>query len=231
MQQAASATPNGLHETPGPRVQRIDVTLEDLTSTASAATQLAQQRAEQVRDLLSFFSHSSEILSVFTACSPAEFQDLQDELGDDMNKVIEQLKPFDAMMLGTLGPVVAANDKLNEKRVDYIVETVLDYGPNEAGVFLLYMFSRMYTSDIEAVLKLLADTKNLNRTLKDPAMKALQKYLTGRGVDLTKYKDRSFEAGDIWRAFSESIQAALNSSEAAKGGLFSRQTFEIAALP
>ena len=93
---------------------------------------------------------------------------MQDALGDDMAKVVDALDPFDAMMLGSLGPVVGAADALNEKRFEYIVRTELDYGPVEAQLFLEYMFSRMYTEDIRKVLRLLAEHRYFSRFIMTP---------------------------------------------------------------
>jgi hypothetical protein len=133
-------------------------------------TLIAKSRAKQVSDLLewSVFSHSQDILKVFQGCTPSDFLDLQDELGSRMAEVINSLDPFDAMMLGSLGPVIEGEDALNKKRFEYIVRTELDYGSQVAQVFVLFMFSRMYTKDIRAVLRLLAENNYLTRFIVVP---------------------------------------------------------------
>jgi hypothetical protein len=203
-------------------------------TTPTAPVSSAKDRAERIRDLLGFsiFSHSKDILDIFRECSPGEFQDLQDELRGDMDEVLDTLTAFDAVMLGTLGPVVAGADKLNENRAEYVVQAVRDYGVSEAQVFLMYMFTRMYTSDIRAVLQLLADQKNLGRTVGDPAMTTLQPYLKGRGEDPATHEDRDFHfVHDTGRAISETVGDFFGSSELAKSGQWNKQQSQIGQLP
>jgi len=106
---------------------------------------------------------------------------------------------------------------------------VVDYGVPVAEVFLLYMFSSMYTDDIQEVLKLLAASRNFSRVVLDPGMKQLQTVLKGRGIVFSDYKDRPMDKGDLDRPVVEFVK------EGSKGTLWGDPTlrleYEAAKLP
>jgi hypothetical protein len=165
------------------------------------AEQLSEERAKQVRAYLSryTFNKSEKILKVFKGCSPEEFQDLQDKLGADMDKIFDDLDPFSAVQLGALGPVEYGIETLNQKRAKYIVDTVSDFGTAPAAILIHRMLSRMYTNDIKSVLGILAADRHLHDTIMETEMSLVRRYLVTRGIDLSMYQDRSFGFTDVFR--------------------------------
>ncbi len=194
------------------------------------APKTPEEKAKAIKQAIedSIFSASEDILTLFsTAASPGEFIEIQKHL--DMPAVIDELKPFAAVRMGTLGPVVSGADKLNRKRADYIVEATHDYGPAEAEVFVHYMINSMYTNDITDVLKILAADKRLGATI--DLMESVKKLLTQRGIKSGDFKDRDQRASDFARGLGRGLADIMDSSPGARDSKGFKALAEAGALP
>lgn len=172
-------------------------------------------RAQTIRDELDpgwlDFSWQSNIVDAFKDLSPADFRRLQDRLTDEeMTSVFDKLSAFEAVRIGTLGPVVKGNDKLNEERAAFIID-IRDWG-SIRGVFYDWMFSSMLGGDIEDVLRRVGKERRLRDTIL--LVPGLADNLIRLGVDPSALKDQhtGILAGagrglaDFWRwAWSSTI--------------------------
>jgi hypothetical protein len=164
-------------------------------------------RAAQVRQNLRNFTFNltwqEDITTAFKGLTPADFQNLQDRLGEnDMTDAFDQLTPFMATLIGTYGPVTKGKDKLTDKRVEFI-ENARGWGP-AGGTFYRWIFDSMSIDDITLLLRRLAADKHLRDTI--PA--ELAESLVKRGVDPAAFKEEDTTVtegikrglGRIWSA-------------------------------
>jgi hypothetical protein len=218
---ASKATP-GLRS--GLRLQRCDRAKapSDLVSAEQKATWIKSAMEEDKSGT------SDAIVEVFkTSESPSEFLSIQKSL--DMAAVIDYLTVWTAVQVGTLGPVLAGQDKLNNKRAEYVVKATHDYGPNRGQVFVHFMFATMHTDDMRAVLAILAQEKRLGQTIL--LMDAIKDLMTERGIKPGEYTDRAEGLGDVARGVGETLSDFMSSSEAAKMGTSMRYYSEMRGLP
>ncbi len=152
------------------------------------------------------------IADVLMTLSPAEFIDIQSRV--DLPAIFGELEDWDAVRIGTLGPVKEPRDKLNRIRADFLYEMTRDRGPAEAQVVAHWMFATMYGDDAAAVLALLAADQHLYNTI--DLMPAVLELLPKLGVDRKKYQDRGWKAGDIGSGLKNFGKSILDSSPAAK---------------
>jgi len=125
-------------------------------------------------------SWRQDIVDSFKGLSPADFQQLQERLGEErMNQVFDQLEPFLATMVGTLGPVTKGKSKLNEKRVEFILDTK-DWGAAKE-TFYRWTFDAMPVAEIRPILQRLAADKRLQDTVL--SVPGLAENLKKRGVE------------------------------------------------
>ncbi len=179
---------------------------------APASLATAEAKAKWITQAMSddYSGASKEIVKVFKqAESPGEFIEIQKYL--DMNAVIDYLALWDAVQVGMLGPVTVGEDKLNEKRADYIVEAVHKYGIARAQVFTHYFVQPMTNDDIKKVLSLLGADARLKSTIK--LMPAVQELIKQHGVKLENFTDRDEGYSDELRGLKRGLGDWLGSSQ------------------
>jgi hypothetical protein len=168
-----------------------------------------EARARTVRSNLKSFtfniSWAQDITDAFMGLTPADFQRLQELLGDhDMDDAFDQLTPFMATLIGTYGPVTKGSEKLNAKRVEFIVETK-DWG-SVKETFYRWMFETMSIGDITLVVRQLGAQKRLRETIF--TVTGLAESLVKRGVDATAFNEEQTTWSEgaqrglahVWRA-------------------------------
>ena len=176
-----------------------------LPSDLSQTSPEVEKREETVRKNVKSFTFNPwwnwDILNAFRDSSPAEFQQLQTALGEQgMTDVFDQLNPFFATVIGSLGPVIAGKAKLNEKRIELLLE-VSRWGQNQKSFMFYWMFQTMEVEDIKSLLSDLAAQSHLWDTIEtQPGMK---EYLAGRGVDLGSYPETPL---GFWRGAGRGLK-------------------------
>ncbi|XHS77631.1 DUF4157 domain-containing protein [Burkholderiaceae bacterium UC74_6] len=124
-------------------------------------------------------SWRQDIVRGFKELSASDFTRLQTELGESvMTDVFEQLRPFDAALIGSYGPVTLGRGKLNRRRAEFI-EDIRDWGSTKEA-FYRWVFDSMDTEDVRAVLRILADDQRLHETIL--SVPGLAEALAARGV-------------------------------------------------
>jgi len=170
-----------------------------------------------------------ELLAPFLTCtSPAEFVALQQRV--DMRRLVEALDEWSAVRLGALGPVREdAAHLLQLKRAAFLVSATERYGPFHAEVFALFVLHSAHDDEVDAVLRLLANDKRLGQTL--ALMPAVRQELKARGMALSRYPERSEQAGDVLRGLGRAARDALATSQTVDGALSMEMTWRWAQLP
>jgi len=149
----------------------------------------------------------SQVVESFLSCtSPAEFVELQ--RGVDMARLVEALRPWDAVRLGAQGPLREGADVLNRKRAEFIAYATEWYSLPRAEVFTLYLIHSSFTDDVQDVLKYLAEEKQLELTVLQ--MHQVLRVLQQRGIDISSFKDRPERPSDVLRGLAHfGTQASL----------------------
>ena len=172
---------------------------------------LARKRAGEVTALAAAGSHE-ELVKFFKGLDRRGFEQLQNQLGSRMEQVLDSLSDFEAVLVGSLGPVRFGREKLTEKRENYMLD-IRKYGSLQSPIFYGWMFSNMSNEEADALLKQLAADQRLKHTVLSPGTEGLQSLIRARGIDLDKYKDRPWEATDIARGLFEGASDMLKSGE------------------
>jgi hypothetical protein len=181
------------------------------TGTNDQDIAVARRRAAEV-ERLARDGTTADVLKQFEGLDPASFEQLQNALGvDGFDKLLQRLDDFDAVYLGSLGPVTLGREILTGKRVDYMLR-IRNYGAQQSQVFYTWMFSRMTNEEIDALLKQLGHEKRLKDTVFTPDMAALRLRLVARGIDLRNYSDRSWIGTDIPRGLWEGVKGIFDST-------------------
>ncbi|WNG13917.1 hypothetical protein [Cystobacter fuscus] len=106
-----------------------------------------------------------------------------------MTRLVERLDDWNAVRLGSLGPVLPeAAQALNRKRASFLVTATQQYGVVLAEVFALFIIHSAFDKDLEQVLRQLARDKQLGQTLGQMAV--AREHLRRRGLNLTDYPER-----------------------------------------
>ena len=124
-----------------------------------------------------------------SSTDPRDRIELQRKL--DMEKVVGSLSDFNAVRLGTLGPLTAGQDKLNQKRAAYIKQVLDDFVPVAADrgeVFVLYALSAVHDDDAYAIFAKLANNRRLSKLLELPNV---VRWIKARGLDTSLYAEPS----------------------------------------
>ncbi len=174
-------------------------------------------------------SDDAELLAPFLACaSVGDFLALQ--RGVDMARVVERLGDWGAVRLGALGPLVdaKASQVLTSKRASFLLMATQDYGVY-AQVFALFIVHTAYDDELDALLRLLAQDKQLSQTL--GGMEAVRQELERRGLKLSDYPERGERAGDVLRGLGQAARDALNSSSVSDGARYWNMTPQLQQLP
>jgi hypothetical protein len=157
-----------------------------------------------------FSSHAEELLGPFLRCtSPAEFLALQQRV--DMPRLVEALDDWHAVRLGAQGtPREEAASILNRKRTSLLLNAAERYGLLGAEVLSLFIVDTSHDDDLREILFLLAQDKQLARTLK--LLPSFQAALENRGLKPTARADRDFQWKDLGRGLARAGRDALSSS-------------------
>ncbi|MGH9326228.1 MAG: hypothetical protein ACRD2B_06010 [Terriglobia bacterium] len=229
----------GTHAMPrlrsGLRLQRCGTTEKmptNLTTVDAKAAWIKQTLAssttyfETPGDVMSR-TKSQAIADMLGTLSVAEFMDIQSKL--DMKAVLEALEDWDAVRVGTFGPIKEKHDELNRIRADMIFETTRDRGAAESEVVTHWMFNNMVGDDIGAVLTLLGADQHLYNTVDD--MPAVLELLKQRGIRRSRFHDRGWKGGDIPKGAVHFVGSVLDSSQAAKDSKGFKYGFRDLDLP
>jgi hypothetical protein len=155
-----------------------------------------------------FSVNDSEALLVpFLSCtSPAEYVALQERV--DMPRLVESLTDWDAVRLGTLGPVREdAAGILNRKRLSFILHASDTYGIVHAEVFIRFLLDSAHDDELREILFWLARDKQLETTL--GRMPRARAELEARSLKLSARPDRDFQPGDLPRGIGRAVTDLL----------------------
>ncbi|ATB39790.1 hypothetical protein CYFUS_005238 [Cystobacter fuscus] len=155
-----------------------------------------------------FSAHdSTALLAPFLTCgSPAEYVALQEHV--DMPRLVESLTDWDAVRLGSLGPVREdAAGLLNRKRLSFLLQATDRYGLAHAEVFVRYLLDSAYDEELRELLFWLARDKRLETTL--GRMPRARAELEARGLKLSARPDRDFQPGDLLRGAGRAVTDLL----------------------
>ncbi|WP_338078764.1 HNH endonuclease [Corallococcus exercitus] len=159
-----------------------------------------------------------DVLAPFLTCSsPAAFVAMQ--RGVDMARLVESLNDWDAVRLGSLGPMDAeASEVLGRKRAAFLVSTSERYGSARAEVFALFILHSACDDELRAMLQLLAQDKQLGQTL--GTMTTVRQQLHERGLMIQTHAERPERSGDVLRGLGRAGREALASSEVSAGASY-----------
>ncbi|WP_309896863.1 hypothetical protein, partial [Archangium sp.] len=168
------------------------------------------------------------LLAPFLSCtSPAEFVALQERV--DMPRLVELLTDWDAVRLGSLGPVREdAAALLNRKRLSFILHVTETYGVAHAEVFVRFILDSAYDDELRELLFRLAQDKRLESTL--GLMPRARAELEARSLKLSARPDRDFEWGDLGRGVVGAV-ADLATHEQEKNAWYTHYSRQRSQLP
>ncbi|KFA93534.1 hypothetical protein [Archangium violaceum] len=161
------------------------------------------------------FNDSEALLAPFLTCtSPAEYVALQERV--DMPRLVESLTDWDAVRLGSLGPVREdAANILNRKRLSFILHATEKYGVAHAEVFIRFVLDSAHDDELREILFWLARDKRLESTLgRMPRARA----------------DRDFQPGDLPRGVGRAVTDLLT-HEQEKNAWYTHYTRQQSQLP
>ncbi|WP_309896847.1 hypothetical protein [Archangium sp.] len=152
-------------------------------------------------------SDSEALLAPFLTCtSPAEYVALQERV--DMPRLVRALTDWDAVRLGSLGPVREdAAGLLNRKRLSFLLHATDTYGVAPAEVFVRFLLDSAYDDELRELLFWLARDKRLDTTL--GRMPRARAELEARGLKLSARPDRDFQPGDLLRGAGRAVTDLL----------------------
>ena len=173
-------------------------------------------------------SDSQALLAPFLSCtSPAEYVALQQHV--DMPRLVESLTDWEAVRLGSLGPVREdAAGLLNRKRLSFLLHATDTYGVAHAEVFVRYLFDSAYDDELRELLFWLAQQKRLDTTL--GLMPRARAELEARGLKLSARPDRDFQPGDLMRGAGRAV-ADLLTHEQEKNAWYTHYSWQRGQLP
>jgi hypothetical protein len=173
-------------------------------------------------------SESEALLAPFLTCSsPAEYVALQERV--DMPRLVESLTDWDAVRLGSLGPVrEAAAGILNRKRLAFLLHTTDTYGVAQAEVFVRFLLDSAYDDELREILFWLAQDKRLDTTL--GLMPRARAELEARSLKLSARPDRDFQSGDLMRGAGRAVTDLLT-HEQEKNAWYTHYTRQRGQLP
>ncbi|MFY0523084.1 hypothetical protein ACN28I_07780 [Archangium gephyra] len=155
-----------------------------------------------------FAAGDSEALLVpfFTCTAPAEYVALQERV--DMPRLVGTLTDWDAVRLGSLGPLREdAAGLFNRKRLAFLLHATGTYGVAHAEVFVRFLLDSSYDDELRELLFWLARDKRLETTL--GLMPRAKAELEARGLKLSARPDRDFLPGDLLRGAGRSVSDLL----------------------
>ncbi|ATB33787.1 hypothetical protein MEBOL_007285 [Melittangium boletus DSM 14713] len=174
-------------------------------------------------------SNDSEArLAPFLTCgSPAEYVALQAHV--DMPRLVESLTDWDAVRLGSLGPIREdAAGILNRKRLSFLLHATEKYGVAHAEVFVRFLLDSAYDDELRELLFWLARDKRLETTL--GRMPRARAELEARSLKLSTRPDRDFQPGDLLRGAGRAVSDLLT-HEQEKNAWYTHYTQQRGQLP
>ncbi|QRO03060.1 hypothetical protein JRI60_52460 [Archangium violaceum] len=171
---------------------------------------------------------SEALLAPFLTCtSPAEYVALQERV--DMPRLVESLTDWDAVRLGSLGPVREdAAGILNRKRLSFLLHATDKYGVAHAEVFVRFLLDSAYDDELREILFWLARDKRLDTTL--GLMPRARAELDVRSLKLSARPDRDFQPGDLMRGAGRAVTELLT-HEQEKNAWYTHYTRQRGQLP
>ncbi|KFA87683.1 hypothetical protein Q664_46200 [Archangium violaceum Cb vi76] len=171
---------------------------------------------------------SEALLAPFLTCtSPAEYVALQERV--DMPRLVESLTDWDAVRLGSLGPVREdAAGLLNRKRLAFLLHATEKYGVAHAEVFVRYLLDSAHDDELREIFFWLAQDKRLDTTL--GLMSRARAELEARGLKLSARPDRDFQPGDLMRGAGRAVSDLLT-HEQAKNAWYTHYSRQRGQLP
>jgi hypothetical protein len=171
---------------------------------------------------------SEALLAPFLTCtSPAEYVALQEHV--DMPRLVESLTDWDAVRLGSLGPVREdAAGLLNRKRLCFLLHATDTYGVAPAEVFVRFLLDSAYDDELREVFFWLAQEKRLDTTL--GLMPRARAELDARSLKLSARPDRDFQPGDLLRGAGRAVTDLLT-HEQEKNAWYTHYTRQRGQLP
>ncbi|HYO73843.1 MAG TPA: hypothetical protein VEU33_48030 [Archangium sp.] len=176
-----------------------------------------------------YSSNDSEaLLAPFLTCtSPAEYVALQERV--DMPRLVESLTDWDAVRLGSLGPVREdAAGLLNRKRLSFLLHATDTYGVAHAEVFVRFLLDSAHDDELREILFWLAQGKRLDTTL--GLMPRARAELEARSLKLSARPDRNFQSGDLLRGAGRAVTDLLT-HEQEKNAWYTHYTRQRGQLP
>ncbi|QRK13851.1 hypothetical protein JQX13_29625 [Archangium violaceum] len=171
---------------------------------------------------------SEALLAPFLTCtSPAEYVAFQERV--DMPRLVESLTDWDAVRLGSLGPVREdAAGILNRKRLAFILHATDKYGVAHAEVFVRFLLDSAYDDELREIFFWLAQDKRLDTTL--GLMPRARAELDARSLKLSARPDRDFQPGDLMRGAGRAVTDLLT-HEQEKNAWYTHYTRQRGQLP
>jgi hypothetical protein len=159
---------------------------------------------------------SRVVVDVFERTTPAERISLQHQL--DMEQLVAAMPDFEATRLGTLGPLIAGQARLNKKRAAYIVQALDDFG-ERAEIFILFAFRGVYDDDAYAIFEELANRRRLHDVL---ALSQVAAQVKARGLKTDGFNEpapgASGKLGDLFGALGTGLQQIVKDDRPGKYG-------------
>ncbi|QRO02641.1 hypothetical protein JRI60_23380 [Archangium violaceum] len=173
-------------------------------------------------------SDKEALLAPFLTCtSPAEYVALQERV--DMPRLVESLTDWDAVRLGSLGPVREdAAGILNRKRLSFLLHATDKYGVAHAEVFIRVLLDSAHDDELREILFWLARNKRLETTL--GLMPRARAELEARSLKLSARPDRDFQPGDLLRGAGRAVTDLLT-HEQEKNAWYTHYTRQRSQLP
>ncbi|WP_224363527.1 hypothetical protein [Hyalangium versicolor] len=174
-------------------------------------------------------SSDEELLAPLLACpSVSEYLALQRGVG--MARLVDRLGDWSAVRLGALGPLVdaQASRALVSRRAAFLLQATRDYSAY-AQVFALFIVHTSFDDELQQLLRVLAQDKELSQTLGH--MEAVRRELARRGLKLSDYPERAEQGSDVLRGLGKAAADALNSSPVSDGARYANMAVQLQQLP
>src|SRR6218665_276101 len=171
---------------------------------------------------------SEALLAPFLTCgSPAEYVALQEHV--DMPRLVESLTDWDAVRLGSLGPIREdAAGILNRKRLSFTLHATEKYGVAHAEVFVRFLLDSAYDDELRELLFWLARDKRLETTL--GRMPRARAELEARSLKLSARPERAFQPTALPRGAGRAVTDLLT-HEQEKNAWYTHYTQQRGQLP
>jgi hypothetical protein len=175
-----------------------------ITAEAPKAIDVSENSAKIAKILRDDWFPRSGLMEVFESCaSEAEFLALVKQI--PLGTVLDKLTEWDVVRLATFGPLPQEYaERLTRTRANYINHIVRERGAVRSEVFTLFLIDNAANDELESVLRALASDQELYLTIaRMPTVKAR---LESRGIALSQFHDRGWQASDILTGLGHGLQ-------------------------